>query len=192
MTKSNETADRLHRIHTLQAELTSSPYSHDILELALATATTFPLSNAAGTMSVCLLIVGAPSADKTNTILALRNVLHTLFVDQLTENAIASGFVDDKGDSKRRDLLSQITNGYVILKDLTTLFSLRQDKINKILGDLQSVLDGDYSRISGAGSGVKWKGHICLIGCITPLALSEHQRYLSKIGSRFLLYDVPP
>jgi hypothetical protein len=190
MTKSIETADRLYRIHALQSELTSSPYSHDILELALATVTSFPIGHQA--LLPWLLIVGVPSSDKTNTIVALRNAASTLFVDALTENAIASGFVDEKGKAKRSDLLSRIKDGCVVIKDLTTLFSMRQDKINKILGDLQSVSDGDYEKISGVGGGVQWKGHLSFIGCITPTALAEHQHYLAKIGSRFLIYHVPP
>jgi hypothetical protein len=190
MATNNKTTKRLHQIHALQSELTSSPYSHDILELALATVTSFTLGHQA--LLPWLLIVGVPSSDKTNTIVALRNAVSTLFVDSLTENAIASGFVDEQGKSKRHDLLSRIKDGCVIIKDLTTLFSMRQDRINKILGDLQSVSDGDYNKISGVGAGVQWKGHLSFIGCITPTALAEHQHYLAKIGSRFLLYNVPP
>jgi hypothetical protein len=189
MAKSTETAERLRHIHELQSELTSSPYSHDILELALATVTSFPIGHQA--LLPWVMVVGVPSSDKTNTILALRSAANTLFVDALTENAIASGFADEKGKSKRGDLLSRIKEGCVILKDLTTLFSMRQDKINKILGDLQSVSDGDYEKISGVGEGVRWKGRLSFIGCITPTALAEHQHYLAKIGSRFLLYHVP-
>jgi hypothetical protein len=185
----NPTAKRLHTIHTLQSELTSSPYSHDILELALAAVTSFNLSSQA--LLPWLLIVGVPSSDKTNTIAALRNASNTLFVDSLTENAIASGFVGDAGNAKRQDLLSRIKDGCLVVKDLTTIFSMRQDKINKILDDLQSVSDGDYEKISGVGGGVQWKGHLAFLGCITPTALAEHQHYLSKIGSRFLLYNVP-
>jgi hypothetical protein len=185
----NPTAERLRAIHALQSELTSSPYSHDILELALAVVTSFRLGHQA--LLPWLMVVGVPSSDKTNTILALHDAANTLFVDALTEHVIASGFVDEQGKSKRRDLLSRITDGCVIIKDLTTLFSMRQDKINKILGDLQSVSDGDYEKISGVGKGVRWKGHPSFIGCITPTALAEHQHYLAKIGSRFLLYNVP-
>jgi hypothetical protein len=185
---SKETAKRLQQIHVLQSELTSSPYSHDILELAMATVTSFNLGHQA--LLPWLLIVGVPSSDKTNTIVALRNAAHTLFVDSLTENAIASGYVDESGKPNRKDLLSRIKDGCLIVKDLTTIFSMRQDKINKILGDLQSVSDGDYSKISGVGEGVQWKGHLAFLGCITPTALAEHQHYLAKVGSRFLLYNV--
>jgi hypothetical protein len=186
---SKEITDRLRSIHALQSELTSSPYSHDILELALAVATSFPLGHQA--LLPWMLIVGVPSSDKTNTVVALRNATYMLFVDSLTENAIASGFVDEKGKANRRDLLSRITNGCLVVKDLTTIFSMRQDKINKLLGDLQAVSDGDYEKISGVGDGVHWKGHLSFIGCITQTALAEHQHYLAKIGSRFLLYNVP-
>lgn len=191
MGPNNKMAKRLQEIHALQSELTSSPHSHDILELAIAVTVSFKISKRIGCPPVWLMVVGVPSSDKTNTILSLRKAPHALFVDSMTENAVASGYADETGKAKRRDLLSRIVDGCIILKDLTTLFSMRQDKINKILGDLQSVFDGDYEKLSGVGDGVGWRGHVSMIGCITPIALAEHQHYLSKIGSRFVLYNVP-
>ena len=65
----NRTAERLFQIHGLQEELTSSPYSHDILELALATATSLPVFEQDESGLVWMLIVGRPASDKTQTVL---------------------------------------------------------------------------------------------------------------------------
>jgi hypothetical protein len=80
----NPVAKRLLDIHTLQDELTSSPHSHDAVELALATATSLPISRQDDTALVWLLIAGAPASDKTNTAMLLRDAPMAYFLDTLT------------------------------------------------------------------------------------------------------------
>src|SRR5438128_1247975 len=65
-------ADRLREIHTLQREITSSPWSHDVLDLTMATATCWPFVEQDSTMPPWLLVTGAPSSDKTASVLLLK------------------------------------------------------------------------------------------------------------------------
>jgi hypothetical protein len=46
------------------------------------------------------------------------------------------------------------THGCLILKELTTLFSLREERIRKLLGELQGVFDGELVKESGAGEAI--------------------------------------
>src|SRR5262252_365978 len=147
----NPTAERLKRIHATYSELTSSASSHDALELAIASVTSLGVSELDSTALVWLMIVGVPSSGKTETVLSLRGAESVLFVDTMTENALASGYVDDKG-KKGPDLLDQIQTKHataLVVKDLTTLFSLRDENVKKILGDLQSVYDGEFVKATG-------------------------------------------
>jgi len=59
-------ANRLAKIHKLQDELTSSPSSHDMLELSIATATGLDICLADDTSLVWLINAGEPSSDNTN------------------------------------------------------------------------------------------------------------------------------
>jgi hypothetical protein len=177
--------------HALQTQISSSTYSHDVLELAIATAISFRLSHHTGTSPVWLLTVGAPSGDKTNTIGNLRKAPSVMFIDSLTENGLASGYVDPDGKTKRQDVLSQLTLGCLVIKDLTTLFSMRPERVRKILGEFSTIFDGEFIKPSGAGEGVAWDGHFSFLGCITPQCLAQHYRYMGKIGGRFLLYRIP-
>jgi hypothetical protein len=56
-------------------------------------------------------------------------------LDSLTVNSFASGFVDARpGAGKQPDLLPLLNGKCLVLKDLTTLFSLRDDAVKKVLG----------------------------------------------------------
>jgi hypothetical protein len=184
--------DRLVQMHALQEELTSSPHSHDILELALAAATSPAVSSHDDTALVWLLVVGVPSSDKTNTVLLLRDSPQTFYLDTLTDSAFVSGFQDARpGKGKAPDLLPRLDGKCLVVKDLTTLFSLREDKVKKILGDLQAIYDGEYAKATGTVGVIRYVSRFTLLGCVTPDALAKHHRYMSSIGSRFLYYRVP-
>jgi hypothetical protein len=180
------------QIHAFQQELTSSPYSHDLIELALAVATSLPVSRQDETALVWLLVAGAPSSDKTQTILLLRELPHAYYLDTLTENSFVSGYLDPKTGIPAQDLLRERDGHCLLIKDLTTLFSLREDKVKKILGDLQSIYDGEYTKYMGTRGRVGYASQFSLMACITPLALAQHHRYMSLIGGRFLVYRVLP
>jgi hypothetical protein len=155
---SRQMAERLLRIHALQEELTSSPYSHDIIELALATATSLPVLEQDESGLVWMLIVGLPSSDKTQTVLQFQGAPHTFYLDSLTENSFASGYVTSEGRATSKDLLPELDGKCFIIKDLTTLFSMREEKVRQIFGDLQSICDGEYAKATGTlqgGAGCK-------------------------------------
>lgn len=69
---------------------------------------------------------------------------------------------------------------------------MREERIKKLLGELQGVFDGSLVKESGAGEAISWSGHISLLGCVTPQSIAKHQRYMSSIGQRFLCYALPP
>jgi hypothetical protein len=185
-------ADRLRAIHALQAEVSSSPYSHDLIELSLAVAVSYQLSKVSETAPVWLLLVGAPSSDKTNTAQCLKALPDIRFVDTFIENGLASGFLNEQGQQKCGGLLASFNYGCLILKDLTTFFAMREERIKKLLGELQGVFDGSLVKESGAGEPIRWNGHVSLLGCVTPQSITTHQRYMSSIGQRFLFYTLPP
>jgi hypothetical protein len=184
-------ADRLQHIHAVQADITSSPYSRDIIELSLAVATSWRLSFQDETSPVWMMVCGAPSSDKTRTVDSLHGAVGVTFADTFTENGLLSGYEDRSGTIKRGGLLAEMEKGTLVMKDLTTMFSLREERIKKLLGEFQGVFYGRLVKQSGLGPKVEWVGHIALIGCITPQTLVQHYRYMSRIGSRFLFYRVP-
>jgi hypothetical protein len=186
----NLAAKRLLDIHTLQDELTSSPYSHDIIELAMAAATSLRISTIDNTALVWLLIVGHPGSDKTQTVLLLKQTLNAFYLDSLTENSLMSAYIDPKTNKPAESLLPQLNGKCFIVKDLTTLLSEQEDKVKKILGDLQSIYDGEYKKATGTLGVLESESVFSMLGCVTPAAIVRHHNYMSRIGGRFLFYRV--
>lgn len=185
----------LEKIHRLFELTTSSRAHHRLLDVNLATATSIRLSVAEESEPVWLLDVGPPSGGKTHTVLPLKGDPVTVFVDTLTPEAFVSGYRADDG-ARATHLLSEVNHKRLVVKDLTTLFSLRGDKIKKILGDMQSIFDGEFAKSVGTSTDpttsiIQCPSKFSFIGCITRQAFERHQRYLSIIGSRFLVFRLP-
>jgi len=179
------------QVHAAQQELTSSPHSGDFLELSLAVAVSLPIALRDGTPPVWLMGVGAPSSDKTETVMSLSQSPDVYLLDTLTENSFISGYLDSSGNPPQ-DLLAELGGQCLLVKDYTTLFSLKDEVIRRVIGDLQSIYDGAFSRFTGTRGRVAYNTLFSHIGCITPLALSNHHRYMAMIGGRFLFYRLNP
>ncbi|MCH8041033.1 MAG: hypothetical protein IH977_11920 [Nitrospinae bacterium] len=188
----NPLANRLHKIHALQDELTSSPSSHDVMELILATATSLDICLADDTPLVWFIVSGNPGSDKTQTVFSLKGALNAYFLDTLTAQSFISGYINEQTGKPADDLLPKLDGKCLVIKDLTSLFSEREEKVKAVLGALQSIYDGAYARAIGTRGTVEYDSHFSIIGCITPLALRKHHRYMSLIGSRFLINRVLP
>jgi hypothetical protein len=189
----NAQAARLKEIHTILDSLTSSPYSHDVIELALATATSLPVCGQEHPAPVWLLIAGAPSSGKTEGVLLLKGAPNVIYLDAMTENSFVSGYVDKRtGEGPPQQLLTDLHGKCLIVKDLTTIFSMRDDRVKKILGDFQSIYDGEYAKATGTLGLKSYQSTFAMLGCITPLALHKHHTYMSMVGGRFLVIRLLP
>ncbi len=138
---------------------------------------------------IWLMLVGAPSSFKTELV-RLIDLPEIYSLDTLTENAFASGYVMPDG-SDPDDLLPRLDGKCFVIKDLTTLFSLKEDTIKKILGDLASIFDGKYEKFTATRGMVRYYSQFSMVTCITPAILSKHHRYMHQLGGRFFFVRVP-
>ena len=190
--KTNPTEFRHLIIHTILEDLWSSPYGHDMIDLVLATATSLPLCKEEHAPLVWLLIVGNPSSGKTQALFALKAATESVYyLDTLTDNSFASGYINKKG-KRAESLLPKLDGKCLLIKDLTTLFSMREDKVKKILGDLLAIYDGEYAKATGTVGTIAYKSAFSLVGCVTPQAIKQHHNYMSLIGGRFLMFRLSP
>lgn len=190
VTKQSTATDRLLKIHALLDEVTSSPWSHDILELAMATALSLRISQQDETALVWLLIVGPPSSDKTFAVLLLKTAGDVYYLDTVTENFLGSGYRDEKG-GRAPDLFKELNEKCVVIKELGTVFGLRPDKVKKFLGDLQAIYDREYHKATGTVGTIHGKAAFAIVACVTPATLHDHHEYMARIGPRFLMYRPP-
>ncbi len=185
-------ADRLAKIHDIHRELSSSLYAPDALELVLAVATSLAISLRDETALLWLFLITHPSFGKTILVQGLQGSSAVLFVDILTENAFVTGYVEEKTGHKPEGLLSKLNGKTLVVKDLTTIFSLHSDKVKKILGELTAIYDGEFSKATGTRDLIRYESRFPMIACVTPLVFERHHRYMSMIGSRFLAYRLSP
>ncbi|MBI3379662.1 hypothetical protein HY029_02835 [Candidatus Gottesmanbacteria bacterium] len=138
-----------------------------------------------------LMMVGMPSSAKTDLVSIFRKLDFVYFIDSMTMNPFASGYVPaNKG--KSYDLLSELNNKCFICKDYTTIFSLNEETTKKLLGEMVSIYDGEFAKYTPTRGYISYQSQFSHIGCITPVALNKHQKYLNIVGPRFMLYRLPP
>lgn len=140
--------------------------------------------------SLWLLVVGVPSSAKTDLVNFLRSFNLVYFVDTLTQNPFASGYVAPEGQ-KSYDMLPEINNKCLIIKDLTTIFSLNSETVKKLLGELVSIYDGQFKKFSPTKGLKEYITNFSHIGCVTPSALNRHTNYMSIVGARYLFFRIP-
>jgi len=183
-------------LHALLDNYVSAPSRHDDLDVALATVYAVKLGLLDGRSPLWLLFVDPPSSGKTDIVGTLRpDKEHVVFLDTLTAEAFLSGAVSKQG-TRAAKLLPLLNHKCLVVKDLTTLFSLKHETVKKILGDLQSIYDGEFRKGYGTGFDgsaiIEAQSYFGFLGCVTPGALAGHQKYLANIGTRFLIYQRPP
>jgi len=142
-----------------------------------------------------LFIVAPPGAGKTTmSLMGAARLPQVVPIGDLSENTFLSGFyghespglleklgpVNEKGHIK-------ITNGNAILliKDFTTVLSMRRDKRSAILGQLREIHDGEFKRDFGTGETKVWRGRVTVIAAVTPV-LDRFYSIFSVLGERFL------
>jgi hypothetical protein len=175
-------------VHCAREDIISSPYCADVMEIALAAAFNAKRSDDGVLWS---LIIGEPSTGKTETVMGVKHEPTVILLDSLTDRAFITGYVDSNGNSPP-DLLKELDGKCLIVKDLTPLFSERDEIVKGVLGAMVSIYDGSYARQTGTRQRVQYEARFSFIGCITPLGIEKHQGYMRQMGSRFLFYRVPP
>jgi len=133
------------------------------------------------------LIVGPPSHAKTELLRALDQREDTYFLSTITPRTLVSGKIVKKG-KPNPSLIFKLTDKLVVLKDFTSILSMRADSQREILGQLREIYDGAYDGGFGTGEPkVTWRGRIGLIGATTPV-YDSHHAVIGSMGERFILY----
>ena len=133
-----------------------------------------------------MLLIAPPSSAKTETLRAFDGHPGAFLISNLTPATLVSGIIPKKG---RPDpsLLPLLSDKLVILKDFTTVLSMRSENQAEILAQLREIYDGSYTKIFGNGKELTWNGRIGVLGACTP-AYDKHYAVIGAMGERFLLY----
>src|SRR5262249_49981698 len=100
----------------------------------------------------------------------------------------------DQAKAATGGLLAQIEKfGIIVLKDFTTMLSLRPEANQEVFAILREVFGGHYTRHAGTDGGrtLTWNGKVGLIfGCTETF--DKHHSVVSAMGDRYLLCRVAP
>jgi len=83
-------------------------------------------------------------------------------------------------------LLFRLNGKTLILKDFTTILSMRSEQQQEILAQLREVYDGYFAKAFGTGVTVFWEGHVELMAACTPV-YDKHYGVIGTMGDRFML-----
>ncbi len=142
---------------------------------------------------VWLLMIGPPSAGKTEQIIGLADLPEAVTAATVTEASLLSGTsAKEKAADATGGLLRQVgRHGLLLMKDFTSVLSQNGDARAAALGALREVYDGTWSRPVGTDGGklLTWRGKLGVIaGCTN--AYDKHYSVISQLGDRFLIVRI--
>lgn len=135
---------------------------------------------------VWMIIIGPPSHTKTELLRAFDKHPDVYFLSNLTPATLVSG-IKPKNGVNDPSLLPKLNDKTLILKDFTTLLSMRSEQQQEIIAQFREIYDGRYTKVFGTGKKVDWQGRVGLIAACTPI-YDKHYGMIGTLGDRFLLY----
>jgi len=134
---------------------------------------------------VWLILIAPPSNTKTELLRSFEGHQKAFFLSNLTPSTLVSGISTKKNPEP--SLLPKLNDKMLILKDLTTILSMRSENRQEILAQFREIYDGQYSKSFGTGKIFNWTGRVGLIAACTPV-YDSHYSVIGSMGERFLLY----
>lgn len=129
-----------------------------------------------------LFILGPSGADKTSLCInSLLDFPQVRMIGDLTSKTFLSGYTGTAHPS----LLHQVGSGILAFKDFTTFMSKRPEEQAEIASQLREIYDGSFSKHTGKGLPINWKGKMTVIAAATP-ALERAWSSRRDLGERFL------
>jgi len=139
--------------------------------------------------------VAPPGTGKTTMgIMSAATLPEIIPLGDFTENTFLSGLygVHNPGMLERLGNTTQQGRTYTsegdaifLIKDFTTVLTMRREKRAVILSQLREIHDGQFKRDFGTGESKIWRGRVSIIAAVTP-ALDRHYSIFSTLGERFL------
>jgi hypothetical protein len=144
------------------------------------------IANQFKTDPLWMIFIGPPSHAKTELLRALDGHPSAYFLSNLTPATMVSGKPKKGSDPS---LLPKLNGKTLVMKDFTTVLTMRSENQAEILSQFREIYDGSYSKGFGTGKQFFWKGHVGLIAACTPV-YDKHYSVIGSLGDRFMLYRI--
>lgn len=148
----------------------------------------FIIANRNGRDPLWLFLVAPSSSGKSELLGSLSKLPFITELDTLTTNTFASG---QQRAGKESSLLLKMNNGILLFNDFTTILAMNKETRAEILGQLRKIYDGKYTKKTGNGVDIDWKGKIGMVAAVTSIIHQKQQEFAS-MGERFVQYSMVP
>jgi hypothetical protein len=142
---------------------------------------------------VWLFLIAPSSGGKSELIVSVNDILNeagdkiVFPISDLTSNTFASG---QKRTGKETSLLFKMPLGGILtFKDFTSLLSKNEKTRAEIVGQLREIYDKEYTKRTGTGDDIVWRGKLGAIAGATEI-IHEYEEEFSSMGARFIMYSV--
>jgi len=132
-------------------------------------------------------IVGPPGGGKTLIQSTLETWSKTMFIDELTENSLASGAKTEDGEDV--SLLPKLDHKTLCIRDFSTVMSMNPVSQAKILSALRCCFDGSYAKASGKEGLAAYDAKFGILACVTP-EIDHFLAQQQRLGERFILLRI--
>jgi hypothetical protein len=156
----------------------------EIIDVMVAT----HLANQFDADPIWMLFIAPPSSTKTELLRGFKGHPDIYSLSTLTPATLISG--KKTKDGVNPSLLFKLNNKTLILKDFTTILSMRSESQQEILAQLREVYDGYFKKAFGTGDVPAWEGRVGLMAACTPV-YDRHYGVIGSMGDRFMLYRSP-
>ena len=139
-------------------------------------------------------LVGGPSSGKTQLLNALQEHPRSVEMDDVTTNALTSGYVDKEDPGKDHSLFARLRRTYeptgpkvLFISDMSTIFNMGGDKCEKTFALLRRAYDGKVTTATGS-AGLMKRDDLCFGMLMASTPEIDRQRKKSQsLGERSLL-----
>ncbi len=136
-----------------------------------------------------LFVVGPPGCGKTGFLLHFGEAANVVTTTTLTPATLISGM--QRAGNSDPSLIPRLGGKVLVVKDFTTILSLRQEAREEIFGILRDAFDGKIEKFFGNGVHRCYTAKFGIIAGVTS-KIEEHSAGNVVCGERFLRYRIRP
>jgi predicted nucleic acid-binding protein len=157
--------------------------STDAIDIMLATA----ISQQIDGEPIWMFLVGPPGSAKTETLSSLSWVENAYMTSSLTPHSLISGA--SWKDAADPSLIPKLNGKIMVIKDFTSILSMRDTEKDEIFGILRDAYDGKCGKEFGNGVVRNYESRFTIMAAVTPsiYALSSSH---TALGERFLKFGI--
>lgn len=132
---------------------------------------------------VWMFLVAPPGGGKTEVLSSLIGMERIYLQSSLTPHALVSG-ANFRGDQDP-SLIPRLNGKVLVIKDFTSILSMRDAEKDEIFGILRDAYDGRCGKVFGTGVERSYESRFTVLAAVTPRIYDLSQQHHS-LGERFL------